>query len=130
MTDFEFKKVLEEIPGVIYVREMTGIKPGEVWNPLKDVVAECAKAGYDVNKSGTPLMMLDYNAETGTSFVKYCQPFISVDGEYAKAIISACHNNDTERDHDEADGILLDLLTTLGFTKTVEAYNAVDKYYA
>ena len=130
MTDIEFKKVLEEIPGVIYVREMTGIKPGEVWNPLKGIVEECAKIGYDVSKSGTPLMMLDYNAETGTSFVKYCQPFTVIDGEYAKAIKSSCHTDDEERDHSNADGILLDLIETLGFNKTIEAYNAVDKYYA
>ena len=39
-------------------------------------------------------------------------------------------NGDTEADHGTADQILCDLLTELGFTKVVEAYDEIDKWYA
>lgn len=39
-------------------------------------------------------------------------------------------NGDYQLAHIEADDALTDLLTALGFTEIVEAYNAVGKWYA
>jgi len=37
---------------------------------------------------------------------------------------------DIERDHIEADSVLCDLLTSLGYEDVVEKYDAIEKYYA
>lgn len=52
------------------------------------------------------------------------------DTEAAERIKRECHSNDQEADHINADGILLELLQSLGFEETVKAWNDVDKWYA
>lgn len=37
---------------------------------------------------------------------------------------------DKESDHGDADSLLLDLLVSLGYSKTVEAFIAIPKWYA
>lgn len=39
-------------------------------------------------------------------------------------------SDDVERAHSEADGILCELLTALGFSDVVAAWNDVEKWYA
>lgn len=53
-----------------------------------------------------------------------------LDELFANKIKEDCFTDDPERDHDNADGILCELLDGLGFVKTVEAFTKVDKYYA
>jgi hypothetical protein len=51
------------------------------------------------------------------------------DERYAEAIASLS-KADTERGHKSADAILCEMLTELGYTKTVAAFEALDKWYA
>lgn len=44
--------------------------------------------------------------------------------------IQAKHNGESEPTHFEADALLCDLLTELGFDKLVEKYNKIHKWYA
>ena len=52
------------------------------------------------------------------------------DEQTAAKIHDNCDHGDTEAAHDNADKILCELLTSLGYVKTVEAWNSVDKWYA
>lgn len=52
------------------------------------------------------------------------------DDEIAEKIRTICSTDDEEMDHISADDILCELLTALGYVKTVEAYEAVGKWYA
>jgi hypothetical protein len=52
------------------------------------------------------------------------------DEEAAAQIKERCSHGDTEAAHGVADDILCDLLKSLGYVKTVEAWEAVDKWYA
>lgn len=54
----------------------------------------------------------------------------ALDNMYAERIQNSCHTGDDERDHVEADEIVCNLLTELGFHKVVEAYEDVGKWYA
>lgn len=49
------------------------------------------------------------------------------DAEWAKQIVST---GDTESDHAEADERLCELLLLLGYSKTVEAFRKLKKWYA
>lgn len=51
------------------------------------------------------------------------------DERYAEEIASLS-KADTERGHKDADTILCEMLTELGYTKTVAAFKALDKWYA
>lgn len=53
-----------------------------------------------------------------------------IDEEYAEEIRKTCMSEDSEMDHLKADGLLLDLLESLGFDETIKAFNNVAKYYA
>lgn len=53
-----------------------------------------------------------------------------MDAEIAERIKSQCSHGDAEGAHFEADAILCGLLSGLGFQKTVDAWAAVDKWYA
>jgi hypothetical protein len=52
------------------------------------------------------------------------------DDEAAAEIKKECMTGDNECDHSAADDILCSLLLQLGYTKTVEAWQAVHKWYA
>lgn len=52
------------------------------------------------------------------------------DEEFAEKIQYECQHGDTEGAHGRADEILCELLTKLGYTKTVNAWESVDKWYA
>ena len=52
------------------------------------------------------------------------------DERFADKLRELHGDGDTENQHAMADGILCELLESLGFSKTVEAYNAVHKWYA
>jgi hypothetical protein len=54
----------------------------------------------------------------------------AIDERYAEQIKGACMSGDFEGDHSNADDILRSILIELGFDKTVDAYNAVGKWYA
>lgn len=49
---------------------------------------------------------------------------------YMKRLKAAQQNEDTESAHADADNVLCDLLLKLGYTKIVEEYNRVSKWYA
>lgn len=53
-----------------------------------------------------------------------------LDSEFSKLIEKRCSHSDIEVAHNTADDILCDLLTRLGLTNTVEAFKAVQKWYA
>lgn len=53
-----------------------------------------------------------------------------IDQGYAEQIRQECMNDDPEIDHQNADELLLDLLESLGFDETTEAFKNVSKYYA
>lgn len=40
------------------------------------------------------------------------------------------NSDDTETAHYDADDILCEILTALGYTEIVDAYNAIDKWYS
>ena len=50
------------------------------------------------------------------------------DEEFAEMIRDECSHDDTA--HCRADELVIQLLTKLGYTKTVNAWEAVDKWYA
>lgn len=52
------------------------------------------------------------------------------DAEAAARIKEKCSHGDWEIAHIDADEILCELLRSLGYAKTVEAWVAVDKWYA
>jgi hypothetical protein len=52
------------------------------------------------------------------------------DRTFAERIRTEAMSGDKENDHQEADHILCELLTSLGYTETVAAFRAVDKWYA
>lgn len=52
------------------------------------------------------------------------------DSDFAQAIIAQCSHGDVEAAHCTADDIIIQLLLTLGFEKTVDAWSKVDKWYA
>lgn len=52
------------------------------------------------------------------------------DEVFAAKILDTCSHGDTEGVHSAADGILIDLLTQLGYVETVKAWQSVDKWYA
>ena len=54
----------------------------------------------------------------------------AADEKYAEQIKDACMSGDFEGDHCNADNILRSILIDLGFNKTLDAYNAVGKWYA
>lgn len=49
---------------------------------------------------------------------------------YMKRLKAAQQNEDIESAHADADDVLCDLLLKLGYTKIVEEYNKVSKWYA
>ena len=51
------------------------------------------------------------------------------DAEVAKRV-AECDTGDKEGDHYDADYLLCEALEWLGYTKTVEAYKALPKWYA
>jgi hypothetical protein len=53
-----------------------------------------------------------------------------LDEETAERIRRDCMSGDNEGDHSEADGYLCELLESLGYKKTVEAWRNVGKWYA
>ncbi len=55
---------------------------------------------------------------------------IELDAEFARHIKRDCGRDDPECAHTAADRYLCNLLTELGFEKTVEAFMAVQKWYA
>lgn len=57
------------------------------------------------------------------------QPSIPSDEE-AAILIKDCSRYDTEAAHCYADDMLCQLLKQLGYIKTVEAFEALDKWYA
>lgn len=54
----------------------------------------------------------------------------ATDRDMAERIRRECPAGDPEAAHSLADGILLELLLALGYNETVEAWQAVDKWYA
>lgn len=52
------------------------------------------------------------------------------DKDFAEAITNQCSHGDTEAAHYTADHIIIQLLLVLGCSKTVEAWESVDKWYA
>jgi hypothetical protein len=52
------------------------------------------------------------------------------DEEIAAKITYECQCGDTEVAHSRADEILCELLRSLGYDRTVNAWDAVDKWYA
>lgn len=50
--------------------------------------------------------------------------------ELAAEIQAKCMSGDWERDHGEADDLLVMHLRTLGFNKSADAFEAVGKWYA
>lgn len=53
-----------------------------------------------------------------------------LDIEFSERIMSECMTDDPECDHMNGDGILCELLEKLGFSKVVEAYSEIYKWYA
>jgi hypothetical protein len=53
-----------------------------------------------------------------------------LDERIAGVIENTCAHGDTEVAHSDADDIVITLLGDLGFRKTAEAWNAIDKWYA
>lgn len=53
-----------------------------------------------------------------------------LDAHFASKINAECQSDDYESDHSRADELLCELLTKLGATKTVEAWEKVGKWYA
>ena len=49
---------------------------------------------------------------------------------YMKRLKTAQQNEDIESAHADADDVLCDLFLKLGYTKIVEEYNKVSKWYA
>lgn len=49
---------------------------------------------------------------------------------YMKRLKAAQQNEDIESAHADADNVLCDLLLKLGYTKIVEEYHKVNKWYA
>lgn len=49
---------------------------------------------------------------------------------YMNRLKAAQENEDTESAHAEADNVLCDLLTTLGYKKLIDEYHKVKKWYA
>ena len=60
------------------------------------------------------------------NIIEYIQ---QVDEEYAE-YINGLGNDDIERNHSNADDILLDIIRTFGFNKTADAFENLDKWYA
>lgn len=52
------------------------------------------------------------------------------DKEAAERIRKTCMHRDLETAHSDADDILCEVLKALGYKETVEAWLAVDKWYA
>jgi hypothetical protein len=52
------------------------------------------------------------------------------DEAQAKLIAETCMSGDEERDHIEADRIMVSMLAELGYQKTAAAWEAVRKWYA
>ncbi len=52
------------------------------------------------------------------------------DEEVANRIKERCSHGDYEGAHSDADEILIELLKSLGYNQTVEAWEAVGKWYA
>ena len=50
--------------------------------------------------------------------------------EEALEKLRACHYGDEEVDHVRADGVLCDLLASLGYGDVVEEFDSVDKWYS
>lgn len=48
----------------------------------------------------------------------------------AKTAATIVHTCDTEQHHKDADAALCELLFRLGFTRTVEAFHKLDKWYS
>lgn len=53
-----------------------------------------------------------------------------LDEKYAALIKERCSHGDKEGAHVDADMLLTQLLAELGCIKTIEAFDAVDKWYA
>ena len=53
-----------------------------------------------------------------------------VSAPYIERLKLSAKSDDTEGAHCYADEVLCDLLIELGYTKVVEAYHEVDKWYA
>lgn len=53
----------------------------------------------------------------------------TLDAVGAAEIENRAMHGDKEEDHGEADEILVEILKNIGFTKTVEAYAKVGKWY-
>lgn len=54
----------------------------------------------------------------------------SLDTKTSREITEMCCADDPETDRMTADGLLIELLKSLGYTKTVKALDNVKKYYA
>jgi len=54
------------------------------------------------------------------------KPPLKTDGEWAQEIKNNC-TGDAESDHDYVDGVLCEILEELGYSKTIAAYNEVEK---
>lgn len=52
------------------------------------------------------------------------------DADFAKAIREQCNHGDIEIAHGTADDLIIQLLLVIGCTEAVEAWTAVDKWYA
>jgi hypothetical protein len=52
------------------------------------------------------------------------------DEVFAERIKRLCMHGDTEAAHADADDIVIELLRLIGCTKTADAWQAVDKWYA
>lgn len=52
-----------------------------------------------------------------------------LDEFFAKRFENECKKNNPDVDHVAADGILCDILSQLGFYKTVEKFNDLEKWY-
>lgn len=53
-----------------------------------------------------------------------------LDAEFAKRMAELHGDGDEEWRHGEADRLLCELLTEMGFLRTVEAWKKVEKWYA
>jgi hypothetical protein len=58
------------------------------------------------------------------------EKFGDLDQRIAEEIKVDCSGPDTERNHGSADEHIVMLLKRLGFDKTVDAYEAIEKWYA
>lgn len=52
------------------------------------------------------------------------------ESEAISEIEHECHTDDEEVDHERADRILCDFVSSLGYTKLVKTFEDVKKYYA